>query len=207
MTRQRSGFTAIELATVMSIMAILLSTGAIASIPAIRRAAFSNAVAKLEDVAQQARSLAMASRTQAETYGVVIRNDQGRLVAAVTYGTSAGVGTIATRSNGEPLLQREIGQFQFFRGTSHAAATAMPDGGAVSWMYAPSTGTLIQDLTPSLRPYFAGVSAADLTAAGITDGATLIAPALSIRSVDGRRSMAVAVYATGIISSCPLAGR
>ncbi|MBA3683649.1 MAG: type II secretion system protein [Planctomycetes bacterium] len=205
----RAGFTATELAVVISIILILASTGAIVTLPMLRRAAFGQAVAHLEDVARQAQMLARGSRVSASSdrYGVVILRDVDDVRVAITYGPASTWGDLAVATDGQPLKVAMLGPSAvIYQGATHAVASPLPVGAEVSWIYDNGNGRLAVSTVATLAPVFVGVSAVDMAAANITDGVVHVAEALSLRSPDQRQSQAIAVYSSGALASCPVAG-
>src|SRR5688500_16193630 len=122
----RRGFTAIELVTVIGIALVLISSGTVASIPMLRRAAFNQALGRLEDLSRQARHLARPSDDQTACYGLVVTQDGDRLRASITRGATPTSATIAMGAGGAPLATVDLGpSLRLHTGASHATATAL----------------------------------------------------------------------------------
>ncbi|MBA3683926.1 MAG: hypothetical protein H0W72_01595 [Planctomycetes bacterium] len=205
--RGRAAFTAIELAVVLSIVLILVSTGTIATLPMLRRSAFTQSLGKLEDVAAQARMLARRSADLTNFYGVVVRRNGAVTEAAITFGTSATWTKRVIGAGGAELALVDLGPaVVIYGGNSHAGATAMAAGAEFGWMYRSVSGRVASSSVATLVPAFIGVTSAELTSAGIIDSAVLVDQALSLRSQDQRQVAAIAVYANGAMSTCPLSG-
>ena len=205
--QRRGGFTAIELATVIGIAMVLISSGTVATMPMLRRAAFNQALGRLEDLSRQARHLARHSRDQAAFYGVVVRQDGNHLRASITHGASPSSAAIAMGTGGSPLAEVDLGaSLRLHLGPSHANANALAPGAEVGWMFRSGDGALAVGTARSLTPAFAGVSDGDVASAGIIDYDLAVAPAMSVRTVDGRRATAIAIYGIGIFGTCPLIG-
>jgi type II secretory pathway pseudopilin PulG len=203
----RVGFTAIELAAVISIVLILVSTSAAATLPMLRRAAINQSLSRLEEVNAQASLLARRSSDTTAFYGVVIRRDGSQLRAAVTFGTSATWANRAIGATGEPLRVADLGSLaQLYVGSTHASATPIAAGTEVGWMYRSRTGRMASGLAPTLAPCFIGVQSSTFAGAGILDATVLVDQAVSLRSSDQRHNHAIAVYASGVMSTCSMNG-
>ena len=205
--QRRGGFTAIELATVIGIAMVLISSGTVATMPMLRRAAFNQALGRLEDLSRQARHLARHSDDQAAFYGVVVKQDGNHLRASITRGANPSSATIAMGASGAPLAEVDLGaSLRLHLGPSHANANALAPGAEVGWMFRSGDGALAVDTARSLTPAFAGVGSGDLASAGIIDYDLAVSPAMSVRTVDGRRATAIAIYGIGVFGTCPLMG-
>lgn len=195
----RYAFTAIEISVCVAIIATLVSTSAIVTAPVIGRAAFNLSVERMADVARQSQLMARGSENATTHYGVVLRQDNGRLVAMVTHGTQATSANVVLGPDSKPLVQMDLGAMRFHSGASDATATALDEGQEVGWLYRSGSGYPAVNATRSLDPVYVGVAQADLTAAGVIGGQIHLGQHCSLRTGDGSRSTAWSIYATGEI--------
>ncbi len=206
-SRIRAAFTAIELAAVISIVLILVSTGTIATLPMLRRATFNQSLAKIEELNAQASVLARRSANTASFYGVVIRRNGAGLEAAISFGPSATWTNRALTSTSQPLASIELGPLaMIYRGSTWATATELAPGAEIGWMYRNRTGRVASTTAVTLAPSFVGVASSSFAGAGILDATVLVDESLSLRSADQRQGYAIAVYASGIMSTCAMNG-
>jgi hypothetical protein len=126
---------------------------------------------------------------------VVLRQEQGRLVAMVTYGPQATSAAVLLDANGAPRIRTDLGPLRFHTGTAAETATALADGQEIGWLYRPGSGYPTVAAARSLAPVFIGVPLADL--ADVAGAQVHLGQYCSLRSADGSRQTALAVYASG----------
>lgn len=202
----RHAFTAIEISVCVAIIATLVSTSVIVTAPVLGRAAFNLSAERLADAARQAQHLARASQDTTAFYGLVLRQENGRLVAMVTHGTNAISANELLLPDGQPRVRVDLGTLRFHSGSSANTATVLGDGQEVGWLYRSDSGYPAVTSALSLAPVYLGVTQADLTAAGIIGGQIHLGQHCSLRTSDGTRATAISIYATGevVLQSDPL---
>ena len=171
------------------------SRGAPSVVSSMRSAAVTSGAERIEQVAREARLLAMAGNASAEYYGVVVYcaqevgTNRPRYYAALTYGTTAEEATIL-RAGGVPVLQVVLNRnVQIQIGSDHAdhaEDTAMAVGDAYGWLHQYRTGHVVASNSP--------------TAAAISVGtpASPIVGELTVRTLDGSKGARFAAYPIGL---------
>lgn len=186
----RSGYTAIELMLVLSIIAVLSAMTAPSVVSSLRSAAASGGAEMIETVAREARILAMSNNARSEHYGVVVYAADGRHYAALTYGAAPTVANIMQASDGEPILQMVLNRnVAVFLGADHAdheEDVIMVDGDEFGWMHQYRTGHAVN---------VAGAGA-DSISIGTPDSP--VVDEISVRTLDQNVGFRCAVYPLGL---------
>lgn len=226
--RQRRGFTLMEMMAVVVTVGILATMSVPAFLPALRKAKVQESAGYIENVARQARILAMSRNrpigASASHYGVVLVPNSGSTpaYAALTYGTTATTGDILMNGS-EPavryFLNRNVALWRY-AGTSPGGsrnAPAQVDAGAlasevssgtIGWIFDYRTGHPLNPDSVTDGPIGIGCGHDPLAKPiGSSTSTTRyqwpspIADHLSVRSLDGRHRVAIAIYGFGEIAT------
>jgi len=179
--RRRAGFTAIEMLVVVSVLILLTAMSVPGLVGAVRRGRVNEAASAVIGAATTARQLARTSARSSDYFGVVVVADEVPAYVAVTYGRTADKASIllANRARAEgpdnqPLYKRTLNRnVMIYSG-------AQPLIGSNGWMYQYRTGVPV------------------VTAA--TNAPAVDIAGISLRTLDGRQSSALAIYRVGLIN-------
>ncbi len=214
----RRALSAIELLVVIGIMITLASLSMPGTHAAQRRSAVQTAAEAIVRVAAKAQQLAKHAGVPEQRlencahYGIAISTINGPTEATLIFGVTAN--DVAVDANGTPSMRVVLPrQAQVWVGQSAAAAAAL--SGTMTWYYQFGSGRPLR-VPSSQEPVSIGVLGQVAKAALVRNtsyGRLTIAPAvaaipdstvcteLSVRSLDGRYRLAVAVYPVGLTTS------
>jgi len=217
--RSEAGFTLVEVLTVVSIAALLMTAGAPAMLDAMRRGAFNQHCAAVGDIAAQARELALrhaaadANPTEAAHYGVVIvpRTATAEGYVTLVYGTSLEDEWPTGLSRNRWPIPRNLTVVVAYDDAGQTRETLTE---RLGWFYAFGTGEPIATPTQQ-RPVPIGTPAqaahsGDITVNGsgvVSTLRRLASPAVAASPVcsylgftNGSRAGSLAIYAGGMQS-------
>ncbi len=178
-SRIRDGFTAIELAMVVSVLAIVASMSTPGLLRSLRHGQVHDAANAIARTCGQARQLSRTCVAGPEHYGVVIVNGDAttRGYVAVTYGTTATAADVLEVGS-KPVARIEL-----------ARDVVVLKGGAPLTDSDAESGWLFDYQTDHCMaaPYTEGDHAVNITG-------------LAVSTLDGRYSRGIAVYRVGMVS-------
>lgn len=179
----RRAFTAVELAGTIAVIAILSGITIPALLPTLARARVNQAAAAVEQVARQARLLAMTRLTDSDYFGVVLaRDDAGRSYVALTRGQTATPAQIWMTAAGNPVARIDL----------NPNVVPWKDGsvltGSVGWLFQYRTGCPVTDPSTAALPVSVGVPGSP------------VASSLGMRSLDDRYRTDIAFYKVGLMA-------
>jgi len=214
----RSAVSAIELLVVIGIMITLVSLSMPGIYAAQRRSAVQTGAEAILRVAAKAQQLAKHAGVPEDRlencphYGIAISTVNGPAEATLIFGSSAN--DVAVDATGAPSMRVVLPrQAQIWVGLNGADANAL--SGTLIWYYQFGSGRPLR-IPTSQEPVSIGVRSQVAKAAQVRNtsyGWLTIAPAvaaipdstvcteLSVRSLDGRYRLAVAVYPLGLSTS------
>jgi prepilin-type N-terminal cleavage/methylation domain-containing protein len=198
----RSGFTAIELMVVITVMVILLGLAIPSLVGALRKGKVNDAANCIIRASSQAKQLAKTRAAVAsDFYGLIIVNDEVPAYVAVTFGHTGTKADILHQQN-DPSKPALI-KYPFNRNVliyeENDAALATDLG----WCYQYRTGYPIQDakhFCGNAQPAPSGSSKTiDI---GVDTGNGVLYPflkkSLSLRTMDGKYRTGIAIYRIGL---------
>lgn len=223
-SRRNTGFTAIELLVVISVMLLLGTMTTIGVVRSMRQAVFNKAVASVQEMATQARLLAIACNDPGAHYGVRLgRDPQTQRLAAmvVRHPPTDGAEDLGDGSGVVGRLARQLPPIVDVWAGDGSEVEPLADDAVVTWFYASGSGfPVVREGAGFSAPGVAiGVPKPSLEVAGgggipvfgvkpgtqapvrhPTEAGT---PGLSVRTRDQRMRVAIAIYSTGVCASGP----
>ncbi|MDA3961876.1 MAG: type II secretion system protein, partial [Planctomycetota bacterium] len=142
----RSGFTAIELITVLAIITTLASMTVPAAMRAMDKGAVNRSAEGLRSVIMQAQDMARrqaapTAGTSPASYGVAVVQSGGRAYATILYGTTLSDELMV---DGQPVQRVDLGPGVHIR-TSVSTEPSQPLNGSVGWFLAPTNGLPVEN--------------------------------------------------------------
>lgn len=178
----RRAFTAVELAMAIGVMTILSGIAVPAVLPSLARGRVNQAAGAIEQVARQARLLAMTRLPAGDHYGVVVVNDGTQAYVALTRGATATPAQILTAADGTPVAKIA------FNPNVVPWKDGQPLDGAVGFLFQYRTGFPVDAPSADAAPVSIGVAGSP------------VAAELGVRSRDGRYRTDLMVYQVGLLA-------